>query len=88
MELVTKKDLQEFKKDLITEISEILSISKKETEVKWLKSTAIRKILNVSHGTLQNLRITGVLHPRKIGGSYYYSLKEVTDLFARKGEER
>jgi hypothetical protein len=34
----------------------------------WLKSVDVRKMLNISPGTLQNLRINGTLRYTKIGG--------------------
>jgi hypothetical protein len=37
-------------------------------EKKWLKSSEVKKMLGISPGTLQNLRINGMLPFTKIGG--------------------
>jgi hypothetical protein len=82
---ITKHDLRAFKAELITELKEVIfNGSPKAPEQKWQKSGPIRRFLNVSHGTLQTLRIKGLLHPKKINGRYYYNLKEVNDLFQSK----
>jgi hypothetical protein len=43
----------------------------------WLKSNEVRKMLNISPGTLQNLRINGTLRFSKIGGMMYYKLEDI-----------
>ncbi len=43
----------------------------------WLKSNEVRKLLNISPGTLQNLRINGTLTYTKIGGIMYYSYSDI-----------
>ena len=82
VEIVTKEDLQMFRMQLLDDIKSLLTgIAGKDEKPEWLKSGDVRKILNVSPGTLQNLRVNGQLHPKKISGSWYYSLKEIKALF-------
>lgn len=84
MDLVTKEDLQVFKVQLMDDIRKLLERSdKKEEDAEWIKSKQVRKILDVSPGTLQNLRITGKINPKKIGGTWYYSRKEIAALFTQ-----
>jgi hypothetical protein len=47
---------------------------------KWLKSVEVRKLLNISPGTLQNLRINGTLRYTKIGGIMYYKLENINKI--------
>jgi len=47
---------------------------------KWLKSSEVRKLLNVSPGTLQNLRINGTLRFSKVGSIMYYKLEDINKL--------
>ena len=55
-----------------------MKISKKEEQPKkWLKSSEVKKLLRISPGTLQNLRINGTLTYTKIGGSIFYSYEEI-----------
>jgi hypothetical protein len=46
----------------------------------WLRSSEVRKMLGISHGTLQNLRIKNILPHRKIGGPMYYKYQDILKL--------
>ncbi|WP_091085883.1 helix-turn-helix domain-containing protein [Flavobacterium gillisiae] len=79
MEILTKEDLHEFGKSLLEDIQTIVK-GKNEKSKKWLKSTEVRKLLNISPGTLQNLRINGTLTYTKVGGIIYYSDLDIEKL--------
>jgi hypothetical protein len=70
-EIITKEDLDSFKADLIQEIREILN-NKNPQQKEWLKSPEVRKLLKISPGTLQNLRINGTLRYTRLGSIIYY----------------
>ena len=77
--IITKEDLQQFKTELLEGIKELLH--GKTTEQKlWLRTSEVKKLLNISSGTLQNLRINGTLSYSKIGGTLYYSYKDIEKL--------
>jgi len=65
-ELLTREDLQQFRMQLLSELKEVLQQSKQSTK-QWLKSSEVRKMLGISDGTLQNLRITRSLPYTKLG---------------------
>lgn len=75
-DLLTKKDLEEFKKELFTLLS-TLSGPQVQHQPKWLKNTDVKKMLNISASTLQNLRFAGELPYSKIGGTYYYKQSDI-----------
>ncbi|MFE2861411.1 MULTISPECIES: helix-turn-helix domain-containing protein [Sphingobacterium] len=77
LDILTKEDLSQFKKDLLEEIRQILTKEKTDEDREWLRSREVRKKLKISPGTLQNLRITGTLPFKKIGGSMYYRTSDV-----------
>jgi hypothetical protein len=79
IEVITKEDLQVLRRELLEDLKQFLSSSKQEPK-KWLRSADVRKMLNISPGTLQNLRITGQLKPSKIGGSFYYAFQDIQSL--------
>lgn len=79
IELVTKEDLKEFKSELIEEIKRIVQ-SGQPTSKNWLKSNEVRKLLNISPGTLQNLRLNGTLRFSKVGSIIYYKLEDISKL--------
>lgn len=76
IEVITKEDLQVLRRELLEDLKQILTITRTEQK-KWLKSADVRKMLNVSAGTLQNLRVSGHLKPNKIGGSFYYAMGDI-----------
>lgn len=79
IEIITREDLNEFRNLLLNDLKEILQ-SKPEQTKQWLKSNEVRKLLKISPGTLQTLRINGTLTYTKIGGSIYYSNSDIEKL--------
>ena len=76
VEVITREDLNQFRTLLLKEINEIIN-SKPTLSKKWLKSTEVRELLNISESTLQNLRIKGILTHTKIGALVFYSNQEI-----------
>ena len=74
-EVITKDDLKTLKKEIITELKTILGSQNEQK--KWLKSADVRELLNISAGTLQNLRINGTLPYTKMGKTMYYEYDDV-----------
>ena len=85
---VTKDDLRQFGLLLINDIRNI--IEKTETNEKdtidpeWLKSRVVRKLMDMSPGSLQNLRVTGKVRFKKVLGSYYYNKSDLKKLFSEE----
>jgi hypothetical protein len=78
--IITVEDLMEFKIELLEQIKKIVESQNTASIKKWLKSTEVRKLLNISPGTLQNLRINGTLSYTKIGGTIYYANQDIDKL--------
>jgi len=70
-QIVTTDDLLTFKQELLDELQEVFSQNTPQTK-EWLRSSEVRKMLAISPGTLQNLRINGTLPYSKVGGVIYY----------------
>ena len=79
IEIVTKEDLHEFRNLLVQDIKALLG-SATEPQKEWLKSAEVRKLLKISPGTLQNLRVNGTLSYTKIGSLLYYSYADIQKL--------
>lgn len=74
-QLITKKDLLNFSNLLFEAIKDVANV---KTEIpQWLKSSEVRKLLKISPGTLQNLRINGTLSYKRIGGIIYYKYDDI-----------
>ena len=80
-EVITKQDLDNLKSEIIKEVSTLLG-SRRE-EKKWLKSADDREMLNISAGTLQNLRVNGTLPYTKLGGTMFYEYDDVLGLLTQ-----
>lgn len=82
VELITREDLESFKKELFEEIRRYSPYMRKSTQEpkEWLKSYEVRKLLGISAGTLQNLRLNGTLPYTKIGGLMYYRYDDIRKL--------
>lgn len=83
VELITKEDLKNLKNEMLNEIRNLIKPGQSENR-QWLKSADVRNLLNISPGTLQNLRINGTLRYTKIGGMMYYKLEDITKLLEGK----
>lgn len=79
IEVITREDLNEFRILLLNDLKEIIQTKPQQTK-QWLKSNEVRKLLNISAGTLQNLRINGTLSYTKIGGIMYYNHSDIEKL--------
>jgi hypothetical protein len=80
-ELLTKKDLEKFKQELF-EFLKPLKEAQGLQQQQWLRSKDVRKLLNISTGTLQNLRITGMLSYRKAGSIFFYKAEDIDKMLA------
>ncbi len=76
VEIITKEDLRAFRNDLLNDIKALLDKDQPETK-EWLKAGEVKKLLNISSGTLLTLRATSKLQFSKIGGTYYYRHDEI-----------
>lgn len=79
IEVITKEDLNEFRTLLLKDFKEIIQSGPQKNK-QWLKSGEVRKLLNISPGTLQTLRINKTLSYTKIGGIIYYASSDLEKL--------
>ena len=78
--IITTDDLQEFKMELLDDIKNLLAKQASGNIKKYLKSSEVMDLLQVSPGTLQNLRINGTLPYTKVGGIIYYDAAEIQNV--------
>ena len=75
--IVTQEDLEGFKASLLEEIKDILLQHNRITLDRWIKSNSVMGKLEISPGTLRNLRINGTIPFTKLGGVIYYDEEEI-----------
>ena len=78
--IITTDDLREFKMELLDDIKNLLTNQSKSKLKRYLKSSEVMDLLQVSPGTLQNLRINGTLPYTKVGGIIYYDAEEIQNV--------
>jgi len=83
-QLLTADDLFDFKRQLLFEIKNLLKEHNGEPLKKWLKSREVRKLLNISPGTLQNLRSRKILPYTRIGGIIYHDAADIQAMLEKK----
>ena len=81
--IITTEDLREFKTELLDDIKQLLQNQSGHVSKKWLKSPEVKKLLGISSGTLQNLRINGTLPYTKVGGVLYYDYEEIMNVMEK-----
>ena len=86
-QIITTEDLYVFKLELLQELKELIA-SLPTAPKKWLKSPEVRKILGISPGTLQNLRVNGTLPYTKVGGVIYYAYEDLTKVMEKNQVNR
>jgi len=74
IEVITKDELEKFKNEIIKEIN---SGNNSQMQKKWLRSKEVIKILGISPGTLQNMRINGSIPFTRLGSTLFYDWGEI-----------
>lgn len=80
LEIITLEDLERFGDKLTETLKSIIEENKQpaaQEETIWLKSHQVQRMLGISPGTLQNLRIKGTLPYSKVGGVIFYDRREI-----------
>lgn len=84
VDILTKEDLQQLKTELLIEISKILKSKPNLLQGKeWLKSYEVRKMLGISPGKLQQMRVNGSLEYTQLGGLIYFKHEDIIMLMEK-----
>ena len=78
IEFITKKDLLEFQKIILSRIGEV-----KQNQLQFLRSKKVCKMLDISPTSLYRLREGGILPCTKVKGSYFYNVNDIKELMNR-----
>jgi len=83
-DLITKQDLEQFKTELFAELTKLgISPATEQSNRKWLKSAEVRKLLQISAGTLQALRVNGIIAYTNVGSLLYYKYEDIIKLLEK-----
>jgi len=79
-QLITVDDLIDFRKALLTELLTALKTQQGIIPKKWMKSHEVRRLLKISPGTLQTLKMSGILPYTKMGGVHLYDHDDIQQI--------
>jgi len=80
-QLVTAADLENFKNDMLEAIQKMIKSDQGLPAKKWLKSSEVRKMLDISPGKLHMLRASRTLAFMRLGGVIYYDREDIIKMF-------
>ena len=80
-QLVTTADLENFKPDMLEAIRKMVKSDQGLPAKKWLKSSEVRKMLDISPGKLHMLRASLRLARMRPGGVIYYDREDIIKMF-------
>jgi hypothetical protein len=67
----------ELKNEILLGVKRLLQEHHPYSGKKWLKTSEVEKLLDLSPGTLQTLRANGTLPHTKLGGTLYYNKEDI-----------
>jgi hypothetical protein len=80
VEIITREDLQNFRLQLLNDNRQVIAPKQPPAIQPWLTASDIRRLLGISYGKLQALRVAGKLRSSKIGGVHYYKHEDIQQL--------
>ncbi|MBK8850429.1 MAG: helix-turn-helix domain-containing protein [Saprospiraceae bacterium] len=89
--ILTTDDLREFKLELLQEIKKLISssnLSPNPEAKRFLKSSEVQELLNLSPTSLQNLRNARELPFSKVNGTFFYDWNDIIELIAQNKRKR
>lgn len=87
LEFINKEDLEVFRVRLLEDIKLLLSQDRPVGNKPWLRGNEVRKLLSISAGSLQSLRISGKLKSSKVGGIHYYRYEDIETMMRLNCEQ-
>jgi hypothetical protein len=80
--VVTTEDLYFFKEDLLQGIKTLFE-THGVPHRKWLRSYEVQEMLNISTGTLHNLRDKDILPYSKVSGVIFYEYDDIIEMLRK-----
>ncbi|MBI3137226.1 MAG: helix-turn-helix domain-containing protein [Sphingobacteriales bacterium] len=74
---VTAGDLLLLREELFREMNKVMGVREAIPKRPWLKSHEVRRLLKISSGTLQHMRDSGKLKFTRVGGIFFYDVKDI-----------
>ncbi len=85
-QLLIVDELYDFKRQLLSDIKTNLKEQIEQPTKKCVKSKNVRKLLAISPGNLQSLRMKGILLYKRVGGLIYPDSEEIQKMLDTKNQ--
>ena len=82
LNLMTTEDLHQFKQELLEELKRVIQANG-APQHKWLRSHQVQDLLNISAGTLHNLRERKLLPHSRLAGIILYEYNDIIELLRK-----
>lgn len=77
---VTAGDLLLLREEIFREMNKVMGVKEAIPQRPWLKSHEVRRLLKISSGTLQHMRDSGKLKFTRVGGIFFYDVKDIEEM--------
>jgi hypothetical protein len=76
VDLITRAEFEQFKTELFLKMEALLQAPAPKVTEGWMKSGAVKQVLQCADATLARMRVQKKIEFRKMGGTYYYKLPD------------
>ena len=83
LHLITTKDLKKLKAEIISDLHEFYADYAEKANSDLVTAHKVKKLLNISAGTLREYRLNGTLKAVKKNKLYYFERSEVNQLLEK-----
>ena len=85
-QIVTLEEFREFEGKVLSTLEEIKSSVNNDgsTKKRWIRSTEVKALLDISHGKLQQMRDSGQIKFTRIGRVIFYDIREIEKMMKEK----
>ncbi|MDL2230216.1 helix-turn-helix domain-containing protein [Alistipes sp. OttesenSCG-928-L06] len=85
-QIVTLEEFREFEGKVLSTLEEIKSSVNNDSSTKkrWIRSTEVKALLNISHGKLQQMRDSGQIKFTRIGRVIFYDIRDIEKMMKEK----
>jgi hypothetical protein len=88
MEHLTKIDLENLRVQILLDLRTLLADKSLLINKPWLRGKEVKRLLGISEGSLQHLRVTGQLSASRIGGIYYYRYADIEKMMGEGDKQK
>jgi len=83
VQIVTMEEFQDFSQKVFEKLELIQNQQQGQGDGRWLKSNDVKRMLNISHGKLQQMRDRREINFTKVGGVIFYDREDINRILSK-----